>query len=73
MIFVFLFFRDFILPLFIHESSEMEEISSMPGCFRHSKESMLAEVEEAMRWVCERERESERECVCVRGEGEGGG
>ena len=49
MIFVFLFFRDFILPLFIHESSEMEEISSMPGCFRHSKESMLAEVEEAMR------------------------
>ena len=41
--------RDFILPLFIHESDAMEEISSMPGCFRHSVASMLAEVEEAMR------------------------
>ena len=42
-------YRDFILPLFIHESDAMEEISSMPGCFRHSVASMLAEVEEAMR------------------------
>jgi porphobilinogen synthase len=40
--------KDFILPLFIHESENMEEISSMPGCFRHSVASMLAEVEEAM-------------------------
>jgi delta-aminolevulinic acid dehydratase/porphobilinogen synthase len=44
-------YRDFILPLFIHESDAMEEISSMPGCFRHSVASMLAEVEEAMRYV----------------------
>ena len=41
--------RDFILPLFIHEADTMEEISSMPNCFRHSAASMLAEVEEALR------------------------
>jgi porphobilinogen synthase len=40
--------KDFIYPLFIHEESYMQEISSMPGCFRHSKESMMKEVEEAI-------------------------
>mmetsp|Transcript_2818 Transcript_2818/g.2955 ORF Transcript_2818/g.2955 Transcript_2818/m.2955 type:complete len:394 (+) Transcript_2818:82-1263(+) len=43
--------KDFILPLFVdftQAAGATEEISSMPGCFRHSQESMLAEVEEAM-------------------------
>jgi len=40
--------KDFIYPLFIHEESYKQEISSMPGCFRHSMESMIAEVKEAM-------------------------
>lgn len=40
--------KDFIYPLFIHDESYKQEISSMPGCFRHSMESMLAEVKEAM-------------------------
>lgn len=41
--------KDFIYPLFIHEETYMEEISSMSGCFRHSEESMMKEIEEAIR------------------------
>lgn len=46
--------KDFIYPLFIHEESSKQEISSMPNCFRHSMESMLEEVKEAMSYgvVC---------------------
>ena len=40
--------KDFIYPLFIHDADQKEEISSMPGCFRHSMKTMLEEVEEAM-------------------------
>lgn len=40
--------KDFIYPLFIHDESYKQEISSMPGCFRHSMDTMLAEVKEAM-------------------------
>jgi len=42
--------KDFIYPLFIHEADYQEEISSMPGCFRHSMKSMMLEVEEAMKY-----------------------
>eukprot|EP01040_Poterioochromonas_malhamensis_P007476 gene7476-8064_t len=42
--------RDFIYPLFIHESDRKEEISSMPDCFRHSLSGMLTEVEEAVKY-----------------------
>lgn len=42
--------KDFIYPLFIHDADYQEEISSMPGCFRHSMKSMMAEVEEAMKY-----------------------
>ena len=42
--------KDFIYPLFIHESDNMEEISSMPGCFRHTMKTMMLEVEEAMKY-----------------------
>lgn len=38
---------NFIYPLFIHEESYNTEIASMPGCARHSLESMLKEVGEA--------------------------
>lgn len=46
--------KDFIYPLFIHEENYKEEISSMPGCFRHSMESMMTEIEEAINYgiVC---------------------
>lgn len=40
--------KDLIYPLFIHDGDYKEEISSMPGCFRHSMTTMLEEVEEAM-------------------------
>ena len=43
-------YRDFIYPLFIHEADYQEEISSMPGCFRHSLTTMMTEVEDAMRY-----------------------
>ncbi len=41
---------DFIYPMFIFDdmTSGKEEISSMPGCFRHSLESMMNEVEECV-------------------------
>ena len=38
---------NFIYPLFIHEESFNTAIESMPGCERHSLESMLKEVGEA--------------------------
>lgn len=41
--------RDFIYPLFIHEDNYQEEISSMPGCFRHSLATMMDEVEDALK------------------------
>jgi porphobilinogen synthase len=40
--------RDFIYPLFIHEGESKEEISSMPGCFRHTMATMMEEVAEAV-------------------------
>jgi len=40
--------KDFIYPLFIHDSDYKEEISSMPDCFRLSLASMMDEVEEAI-------------------------
>jgi porphobilinogen synthase len=43
--------RDFIYPLFIHDDNTKEEISSMPGCYRHSLSSMLEEIEESIRLV----------------------
>jgi len=42
--------RDFIYPLFIHDDNTKEEISSMPGCYRHSLSSMLEEIEESIRY-----------------------
>ncbi|NNE94098.1 MAG: porphobilinogen synthase [Verrucomicrobiales bacterium] len=38
---------DFILPLFVHESSSDEPIESMPGCHRWSLEGLVNEVGEA--------------------------
>lgn len=38
---------NFIYPLFIHEEDYNQAIPSMPGCERHSLESMLKEVGEA--------------------------
>eukprot|EP00529_Nitzschia_sp_RCC80_P042675 CAMPEP_0113519192 /NCGR_PEP_ID=MMETSP0014_2-20120614/43387_1 /TAXON_ID=2857 /ORGANISM="Nitzschia sp." /LENGTH=393 /DNA_ID=CAMNT_0000416891 /DNA_START=111 /DNA_END=1289 /DNA_ORIENTATION=+ /assembly_acc=CAM_ASM_000159 len=38
---------DFIYPLFIHDEDFNQSIESMPGCERHSLESMLQEVGEA--------------------------
>jgi len=38
---------NFIYPLFIHEESVNQAIPSMPGCERHTLESMLREVGEA--------------------------
>ena len=40
--------RDFIYPLFIHESDRVDTIASMPGTLRHSLASMMKEVEEAV-------------------------
>lgn len=39
---------NFIYPLFIHDEDFNTEISSMPGCQRHSSESMLKEIGEAL-------------------------
>ncbi len=38
----------FILPLFVHEGDAPIPIGSMPGCARHSRQSLLAEVEQAV-------------------------
>lgn len=42
--------NDFIYPLFIHDDDTKEEISSMPGCFRHSFTTMMLEIEEAIKF-----------------------
>lgn len=42
--------KDFIYPLFIHDADYKEEISSMPGAFRHSLTTMMEEIEEAVRY-----------------------
>jgi len=39
--------HDFIYPLFVHEGTENEEISSMPGCKRWSLEGLVQEAGEA--------------------------
>jgi len=39
---------NFIYPLFIHDEDSNTAISSMPGCERHSLDSMLREVGESM-------------------------
>jgi len=39
---------NFIYPLFIHDESYNTPIPSMPGCVRHSLDSMIQEVEESM-------------------------
>ena len=39
---------NFIYPLFIHDEDFCQDISSMPGCQRHSLPSMLNEVGEAL-------------------------
>jgi porphobilinogen synthase len=39
---------NFIYPLFIHDESYNTPIPSMPGCVRHSLDSMMQEVEESM-------------------------
>jgi len=41
---------NFIYPLFIHDEDYNHKIESMPGCERHSLESMLNEVGEAYRY-----------------------
>lgn len=38
----------FILPLFVHEGDAAIPIGSMPGCSRHSRQSLLDEVERAV-------------------------
>jgi porphobilinogen synthase len=38
---------NFIYPLFIHDEDFCQDIASMPGCQRHSLDSMLREVGEA--------------------------
>jgi porphobilinogen synthase len=38
---------DFIYPLFVHDESQSAEVSSMPGVFRHSIDSLLRECEDA--------------------------
>jgi delta-aminolevulinic acid dehydratase/porphobilinogen synthase len=35
--------------LFIHDADRKEPISSMPGQFRHSLQTMMEEVEEALK------------------------
>jgi len=41
---------DFIYPLFIHDHETTIDISSMPGCKRHSLSSMMQEVEDSVRY-----------------------
>eukprot|EP00041_Stephanoeca_diplocostata_P013087 m.225685 g.225685 ORF g.225685 m.225685 type:complete len:123 (-) comp19211_c0_seq3:1220-1588(-) len=38
----------FVLPLFVHDKEEDEEVTSMPGCSRLSLMSLIAEVEGAI-------------------------
>lgn len=40
---------NFIYPLFIHDEDFNQPIPSMPGCERHSLDSMLAEVKESFK------------------------
>jgi len=40
--------QHFVYPLFIHEKLKPENISSMPGCQRHSMSSLLEEVDGAV-------------------------
>mmetsp|Transcript_46229 Transcript_46229/g.122538 ORF Transcript_46229/g.122538 Transcript_46229/m.122538 type:complete len:410 (+) Transcript_46229:1-1230(+) len=39
---------NFIYPLFVHTKDHNEEIASMPGCLRHSADSVMQEVGEAL-------------------------
>ena len=39
---------NFIYPLFVHTKDYNEEIASMPGCVRHTTDSVLREVGEAL-------------------------
>lgn len=39
---------NFIYPLFVHTKDYNEEISSMPGCLRHTTDSVMREVGEAL-------------------------
>tara|TARA_B100000524_G_scaffold339880_1_gene232516 strand:+ start:2305 stop:3234 length:930 start_codon:yes stop_codon:yes gene_type:complete len=41
---------NFIYPLFIHNEKENAQIASMPGCERHSLESMVAEAKDAWKY-----------------------
>jgi porphobilinogen synthase len=41
---------DFIYPLFIHDEDVNVEIASMPGCVRHSLQSMVAEARDAYQY-----------------------
>mmetsp|Transcript_504 Transcript_504/g.761 ORF Transcript_504/g.761 Transcript_504/m.761 type:complete len:415 (-) Transcript_504:45-1289(-) len=41
---------NFIYPLFIHDETFTQDIGSMPGCKRHSLESMLEEVGDAFKY-----------------------
>jgi porphobilinogen synthase len=38
---------DFIYPLFIHDEDKNQPIASMPGCERHSLDSMMREIGES--------------------------
>ena len=40
--------KDFIYPLFIYDGDKKEEIASMPDCYRHTLDTMLDEIGEAM-------------------------
>lgn len=39
----------FIYPLFLHAGKGKQTIDSMPGCFRHGADSLLQEVEDALK------------------------
>ena len=41
---------NFIYPLFIHNEKENAQIAAMPGCERHSLESMVAEAKDAWKY-----------------------
>eukprot|EP00466_Bigelowiella_natans_P021130 jgi/Bigna1/56191/estExt_Genewise1Plus.C_860057 len=40
--------QNLVLPLFVHDKDKSEPISAMPGCSRHSIDSLLKEVGEAL-------------------------
>jgi len=40
--------ENFVYPLFVHDKIDPEAITSMPGCMRHSKASLVDEVGDAM-------------------------